>query len=90
MLDSWKAGRRAALTVFTLVLAAQTLAAIPPAAYATTTSGQLTPAQLHVLAEEAGVVRSLLEIENSLTYDAVALKPSMREDGQRIRARTRC
>lgn len=51
------------------------------------TQPQLTPAHVHVVAEEASVVRGLLRIEDSLTYDAVAMRPSRRALARRIRIR---
>jgi hypothetical protein len=46
---------------------------------------RFTPAQVHLVAEEASVVRGLLRIEDSLTYDAVAVRPSRRALARRIR-----
>jgi hypothetical protein len=62
-----------------------------PAAAAASGHAQprLTPAQVHVVADEAGVVRGLLRIEDSLTYDAVAARPSRRALAARIRNRNR-
>ncbi|MFZ0386419.1 MAG: DUF5407 family protein [Solirubrobacteraceae bacterium] len=62
--------------------------AVPTVAEASgQTPPRLTPAQVHVVADEAGVVRGLLRIENSLTYDAVSARPSRRVLAARIRNR---
>lgn len=49
----------------------------------------LTPSRVHMVAEEASVVRSLLQIEDSLTYDAAALRPSRRALAHRVRVQNR-
>ena len=62
--------------------------AVPAVAQASgQTPPRLTSAQLHAVADDASVVRGLLRIENSLTYDAVAARPSRRVLAARIRNR---
>ncbi len=73
---------RRALPVAVVLL---TCCGAPPSAGAQQLT--LTPASVHRFAEEGAVVRGLLGIEDSLAYDAVALRPSERVLGQRIRER---
>jgi hypothetical protein len=47
---------------------------------------RLTPARVKGLADDAGVVRGLLRLEDRLTFDAVAMRPKRRALGRRIRA----
>ncbi len=49
----------------------------------------LTPTAVHRFAEDAHVVRALLRIEDSLTYDAVGLRPARAKLARRIRAQNR-
>jgi hypothetical protein len=59
---------------------------LPAAAGLSARQFQLTPARVHLFAEEASVVRGLLRLMNSLTYDAAALRPSRRAIAGPIRA----
>ncbi len=70
-----------------LVTIALGLAVPAVAAASGQTQPRLTPAQAHVVADEAGVVRGLLRIEDSLTHDAVAARPGRRALAARIRNR---
>ena len=73
---------RGSLVTIVLVLA------LPAAALASgETQPRLTPAQVRVVADEAGTVRGLVRIEDSLTHDAVAVQPSRRALAARIRKR---
>jgi hypothetical protein len=73
------------LTTTATVLALLTVPA--GAAAADETSPVSTPAEVHLVAEQAGVARGLLRIEDTLTYDAVALRPHRGAPAKRIRTR---
>ena len=74
--------RRRSMVVIALGLA------VPAVATASgRTRPRLTSAHVHAVADEAGVVRGLLRIENLLTYDAVAARPSRHVLAARIRDR---
>jgi len=73
------------LTTTVTVLALLTVPA--GAAAADEATPELTPAKVHLVAEEAGVVKGLLQVEDTLTYDAAAARPHRAALARRIRTR---